>query len=135
MRFLIFQVNANFAINQLKNIFAQNTWHCFFRASKNLRSPSQNFLKTSTFHPIFTSFYSGWVLEVCNITNEKQRLYFFPLFRKQIGALHRSSFSKHPLFTTFSLFLKMSEVCTIRKRLYNLPLLGRLSRNTSLFFF
>ena len=36
-------------------------------------------------------------------------LYIPPSFQKNIGALHRKSFSKHPLFTTFSSFLKVSE--------------------------
>ena len=38
-RFVLFQVNTNFLINQLKNIFTQDTWHCSFMASKNLCSP------------------------------------------------------------------------------------------------
>ena len=32
------------------------------------------------------------------------------------GALHCKLFSKHPLFTTFSLFLKVSEVCNISSK-------------------
>ena len=35
---------------------------------------------------------------------------------KKIGVLHCKSFSKHPLFTTFSLFLKVSEVCNISNK-------------------
>ena len=35
---------------------------------------------------------------------------FYPSFIfKKIGALHRKHFSKHPLFTTFSLFLTVNE--------------------------
>ena len=58
--------------------------------------------------------------EVCYSSNKYQppnnlakHQYFYPPFRKKIGTLHHKSFSKHPLFTTFSLFLKVSEVCTI----------------------
>ena len=69
MRFVLFQVNANFQINQLKNIFTQGTWRCSFIASKNLRSPSQNLLKTSTFHPFILVL---TVVEVSNITNKNQ---------------------------------------------------------------
>ena len=38
-----------------------------------------------------------------------------PPFRKRIGAPHRTSFSKDPLFTTFSVFLKLREfvICVI----------------------
>ena len=45
-----------------------------------------------------------------------ETLYIPPSFRKTIGALHRKSFSKHPLFTTFSLLLKVSEVCNISSK-------------------
>ena len=39
---MTFQINANFQINQLKNIFEQDNWNCSFISPKNLRSPSQN---------------------------------------------------------------------------------------------
>ena len=42
-------------------------------------------------------------------------LHIPPLFRKKIGALHPKPYSKHPIFTTFSVFLKLSEfvICVI----------------------
>ena len=94
---------------------------------KKVRSPSQNLLKTFTFHPSLLIF---TVVEVCNITNKNQspsnlakyqyfytRDFIYPSFiSEKIGALHRRGFSKHPLFTTFSLFLKVSEVCNISNK-------------------
>ena len=61
--------------------------------------------------------------EVCYISNKQQTLnnfakyqYFYTrdyislrYFEKKL--VHRKSFSNHPFFTTFSLFLKISEVC------------------------
>ena len=37
-------------------------------------------------------------------------------FEKKIGALHRKRFTEHPLFTTFSLFLKVSDICNISSK-------------------
>ena len=124
MRFVIFQVNANFLIIQLKNIFTQDNWQCPFMTSKSLCSPSENLSKTSNFHYILLVF-TG--VEVCNITNKNQspsnlekyqyfntiHLISFLHFQKNGGTLHRKRFSKHPLFTTFSLFLTVIEVCNI----------------------
>ena len=44
-----------------------------------------------------------------------KKLYVLLSFRKRIGAPHRKSFSKDPLFTTFSVFLRLSEfvICVI----------------------
>ena len=42
-----------------------------------------------------------------------KKLYISTSFRKRIGALNRKRFLRHPLFTAFSLFLKVSEVCNI----------------------
>ena len=82
-------------------------------------------------HPLFTTFLIVFTVdEVCYISNKHQTLnnlaiyqYFYKRdfislrhFEKKIGALHRKSFSKHPLFTTFSLFLKMSDVCNISSK-------------------
>ena len=40
-------------------------------------------------------------------------IYSPPSFRKKIGVLHCKKFSKHPLFITFSQFLKVGEICNI----------------------
>ena len=81
--------------------------------------------------PLFTTFLIDFTVdEVCYISNKHQTLnnlaiyqYFYTRdfislrhFEKKIGALHRKRFSKHPLFTTFSLFLKMSDVCNISSK-------------------
>ena len=55
-RFVIFQINADFLINQL----TKDTLRLSFISNKNLRPPSQNLLETSTFYHTFTSFHSGW---------------------------------------------------------------------------
>ena len=131
MRFLIFQINTNFVLNQLKKIL---------HTIPLLLSPSQNLLETSTFHH---SLLASRMNEVCNITNKSRRnsnwaKYKYSYSRDPISFLHfekkwRSPFLKHLLFNPFSLFLKMSEVCNfiinhLTKYLYTRQL-------TSLFYF
>ena len=55
-----------------------------------------------------------------NINNFTQETLYPSFVSKKIGALHCKSFSKHPLFTLFSLFLTVSEVCNISNK-YWLP--------------
>ena len=43
----------------------------------------------------------------------QKRFYIRSSFRKRIGSLHHKRFSKHPLFSTFSLFLTMNMVRNI----------------------
>ena len=43
-----------------------------------------------------------------------------PSLRKKVGNLHSKRSPKHPLFTTFSLFLTVNEVCNISNK-YWLP--------------
>ena len=45
-----------------------------------------------------------------------KRLYIPPSFRKKNCALQRKRFSKHLLFATFYLFLKVGEVCNISSK-------------------
>ena len=52
--------------------FLQNTPHILPSFQKTLRSPSQIFLETLTFHHIFSSLHSYTVDEVCNISNKNQ---------------------------------------------------------------
>ena len=72
--------------------------------------------------------------EVCYISNKYQppnnsethqcfytRDFISLLHFKKNGALHREHFSKHPLFTLFSLFLTMGELCYISHE-YWLPI-------------
>ena len=127
--FVIFQVKTGFLINQLtKYLYTRQLNPFYLKKKKNLRSSSQNLLK----RPFFTTFIVFLTVdEVCYISNKNQpfsnnlakRQYFYTRefisllhFEKKIGALHRKSFSKHPLFTTFSLFLKMSDVCNISSK-------------------
>ena len=49
-----------------------------------------------------------------------KRLYIPTSFLKIICALHRQCFLKHPFFSTFSVFITVSEVCTISNK-YWLP--------------
>ena len=55
-----------------------------------------------------------------NTNNFRQDTLYPPSFRKKLGVLHRKPFSKHPLFSTFSLILTLSEVCNIWNK-YWLP--------------
>ena len=128
MRLVIFQINTDFLINQLTKCFYTRhlTPLLYFKKNK-LCSPSQNLLEISTFYQIFTSSDTGWGVSVSNKYqppyNFAKRQYFYTRdfisllhFGKKIGALHRKDFSKHPLFTTFSLFLKANEVWNISNK-------------------
>ena len=57
---MTFQINANFQINQLKNIFEQDKWNCPFISPKNLRSPSQNSFRNIHFL-IHFHYLSQWM--------------------------------------------------------------------------
>ena len=46
----------------------------------------------------------------------QKRLYIFPSFLKKVPTLHRKYFPKDSLFTTFPLFLKVSEVRNISNK-------------------
>ena len=70
------QINTDFFINQLKNIFTQDTFSPSFDSRKKLCSPSQKLLETFLLH--FTAFYKQFTTfllifkadEVCNISNK-----------------------------------------------------------------
>ena len=127
MKFVLFQINANFRINQLKNIFTQNTWHYSFMTWKNLSSPSQNLLKTPTFHPIYNSF---TVVEVCNIKTKNHSLsylakYHYFYTRGLISFLHfgktmalsiANIFQNIQFLPHFHYVLTVSEVCNNSKK-------------------
>ena len=51
-----------------------------------------------------------------NINISTQDNLYPSIIWKKIDALHRKRFSKHPLFTTFSLFWKVSGVCNISNK-------------------
>ena len=51
-----------------------------------------------------------------NINNFTQEALYPSSISKKNGALHHKCFLKHPLFTTFSLFLKVSEVCNVSSK-------------------
>ena len=48
-----------------------------------------------------------------NINILHKRPYMSPSLQKNIGTLNLKGFSKHPLFTTFSIFLLVSVRCVI----------------------
>ena len=58
VRFVIFQVTADFLINQLQNIFTPGTLYSFFISKRKLRSPSEN----RSFYHISYYFKSEWGL-------------------------------------------------------------------------
>ena len=74
-----------------------------------MRSPSYKFLETATFYHIFISFLfqtnTDLLLIHQNSNDFTQETLYLSFISKKNGALHRKGFSKHPLFTTFSLFL------------------------------
>ena len=60
---------------------------------------------------------STYLLVIYQQINIFTRDTLYPSFiPKKIGTLHRKLFLKHPLFTTFSLFLKVPQVCNISNK-------------------
>ena len=95
-RFVIFQINTDFLINQLQNIFTLDTWHCPFLPTRNLCSLSHKFLETSTFYQMPTSFHCDWGLQYFKqiptskqytktLTFLQKRIYIFLLFGKKLA--------------------------------------------------
>ena len=121
--FVIFQVKTGFLINQLTKYLYTRQLNPFYLKKKNLRSSSQNLLK----RPFFTTFIVFLTVdEVCYISNKNQpfsnnlakRQYFYTRefisllhFERKLVLLIAKPFWKHPLFTTFSLFLTVRNVC------------------------
>ena len=100
--------------NFLSLLHLEKKWH----------SPSWKFLETSTFYPMSTNFHSGWDVQYFKYIPTSwyytktfiflhKTLYIPSSFGKKNDDIHRKSFLKHPLCTTFSLFWKVSEVCNI----------------------
>ena len=88
--------------------------------------PSQNIVETSTFHHIFTSFHSGWGVQYYKwkpsdkpspsdlakyqYFHARTLLSFLP-FEEKLALFIAKRFLKYLLFTTYSLFMRVSEVC------------------------
>ena len=122
--FTIFQINAEFIINKLTRYFYAKLITPLLYFKMKLLSPSQNLSHVETFLAVFT------VDEVCHFSNKYQppnnlakykcfctRNFTSILhFEKNIGALHRKYFSENRLFTSFSPFLTVREVCNISNK-------------------
>ena len=108
VRCVIFPVNSDFFIIQLKIFFTQRALHSSFLSTKITAFHRRCCYK----HLLFPTFLLVWTLgEVCNISNKcglankfAKYLYFYTrhlisLFISQKnGTLHRKGFSKHPRF-------------------------------------
>ena len=126
MRFLIFQINTDFLINQLTNYFY--TRNTSLHTIKHFALSIPHAFRS--IH-LLTDFYcfSKWtrcaifqinanlpvIYQKINIFTQES-LYPSIIWKKKIGALHRKHFSKPPLFTMFLLFLKVSEACNISSK-------------------
>ena len=105
--FVILQVNADFLINQLTKYFYTRQLNFLLHFLLVLAVDEMSCISQKYQPP----------------NNLAKHQYFYTRdfisllhFGKKIGALHRKRFSKHPLFTTFSIFLKVSEVCIISSK-------------------
>ena len=127
MRFVIFQINRDFLIIQPTKYFYTRNLTPVLYFKKNCALHVRIFEK----YPLFTTFLLVLIVnEVCNITNKKQPpsnlgkyQYFYTRdlissthFERKLALSIANAFLKHPLFTTFSLFLKGSEVCNISNK-------------------
>ena len=122
--FVIFQVNAGFLINQLTKYLYIRQLNPLYLI-KNCALHCRIFQKRS-FFTTFLVFLT--VDEVCYISNKNQppnnlakRQYFYTRdfisllhFKRKLALFIAKPFRKHPLFTTFSLFLTVRNVCNIQ---------------------
>ena len=126
MRFVIFQVNADFLINQLtKHFYTRHLTLLLYFTKELALSIAESFKNIhffSTFLLVFT------VDGVCYISNKKQppnnlakRQYFYTRdfisllhFERKLVLFIAKPFRKHPLFTTFPLFLTVHHICNIQ---------------------
>ena len=96
--FTVFEINADFLIfQQTKYLYTRHPTPILHFKKKKLHSPFQK-------HPLFTKYINLLVIYL-NIN----------IFTKKISSFCKR-FSKDSLFTTFSLFLKVSEVCNISNK-------------------
>ena len=112
--------------NNLTTCLAQKTLYFSFISKLSWLSPSQKFFETSTFYHIFIiltvieDFHISSKYRLPNKSAKKRYLHktpnIPPSFQKTICVAHCKSFLKHPLFTRFSLFLPVSEVCNISSK-------------------
>ena len=122
MRFVIFQINADFLTNQLRKNFKAKHLRLFLHSNKKCLLSIPQVFRSNHFLPHGNWFSKRISCTIFQINTDllvvtktliilHKRLYIPPLFREKPGVLYRKRFLKHPLFTTFSLFLKVSEVC------------------------
>ena len=121
MRFVIFQLNTDFLINQLTKCFYTRHLNASFISKTICALHRRIFWKG----PLFTTFLVFLTVdEVCYISNKNQlnnlakRQYFYTRgftsllhLEKKLALFIAKLFRKHPLFTTFSLFLTVRNVC------------------------
>ena len=128
--FVIFQVNAGFLKNQLtKYFYIRHLNPCYLKKKKKKKNCTlhRRIFQKRQFFTTFLVFLT--VDEVCYISNKNQpfsnnlakRQYFYTRdfisllhFERKFALLIAKSFRKHPLFTTFSLFLTVHNVCNIQ---------------------
>ena len=125
--FVIFQVNAGFLKNQLTKYFYIRHLNPFYLKKKKNCTLHRRMFQKRQFFTTFLVFLT--VDEVCYILNKNQpfsnnlakRQYFYTRdfisllhFERKFALLIAKSFRKHPLFTTFSLFLTVRNVCNIQ---------------------
>ena len=103
-----------------------------FLPKRPYKSNSALYCRSFQKHSLFTTFLLVFtVVKMCNILNKywppdklakyiffTQEGFYISVILKKTGALHRESFSKHLLFSTFSLFLTVNEVCNNLKHTY-----------------
>ena len=123
----------DFLMTQLKKYFYLRHLTLLLYLNRNCTLHRTSSWKHSLFTTILLVF---TVDKVCNISNKYQspsnlpthntlillskRLYNLLSFEKNVGTLHWKHLPKHPLFTIFSLFLTLSEVCNVSNK-YWLP--------------
>ena len=142
VRFVIFQINTDFLINQLQKYFyaiiSQNTLHCSFIPTKRSCSRSQGFRKID-FLPHFYLILERMRCAIFQINADLVKVYehintftqetlqlsfiweilsknialFFP---KPIGVLCHRGFWKHPRFTVCLLVLIVGELYNISNK-------------------
>ena len=126
--YLIFQINTDFLINQIKNQFFHKTPYTplpfLNKIGVSIEEAFRNIYSLSHFYQLSQWMRCAMFQINTNLIVIQQNINIFtlkpfyipPLFQKEIGTPHRKCFSKHPLSTTYLLVFTKHKVCNISNK-------------------
>ena len=103
MRFVVFQINTEFLINQLQKYLYRKHLTLLLHSNKNFVLSIAQVFRNIHFLP-HDNYFSQWIkcawFQINTDLLTKDFISFLH-FKKKISAVYRKRFSKHPFFTTF----------------------------------